>query len=63
MTQTMPEKDIIEPLLSEKARTTYLEQQMQDMRSVWLPLNICLMEEESCASTDLTRRIDAFCKE
>ena len=25
VTQTMPEKDIIEPLLSERARTTYLE--------------------------------------
>ena len=63
MTQTMPEKDIIEPLSSEKARTAYLEQQMQDMSSVWLPLNIPLMEEESHASTDLTRRIHTFCKE
>ena len=36
---------------------------MQDMSNVWLPLNIPLMEEESCASTDLTRRIHAFCKE
>ena len=36
---------------------------MQDMSSVWLPLNILLMEEESHASTDLTRRIHAFCKE
>ena len=63
MTQTMPEKDIIKPLSSERARTTYLEQQMQDMSSVQLPLNIPLMEEESRASTDLTRRIHAFCKE
>ena len=63
MTQTTPEKDIIEPLSSEKERTTYLEQQMQDMSSVLLPLNITLMEKESCASTDLTRRIHAFCKQ
>ena len=48
---------------SERARTTYLEQQMQDMSSVQLPLNIPLMEEESCASTDLTRRVHVFCKE
>ena len=61
--QTMPEKDMIKPLSSEKARTTFLEHQMQDMSSVQLPLNISLMEEESCASTDLTRRIHMFCKE
>ena len=61
--QTIPEKDIIEPLSSEKARTAYLEHQMQDMSSVWLPLNIPLMEEESHAPTDLTRRIHVFCKE
>ena len=63
MTQTMPEKDIIKPLSSEKARTAYLEQQMQDMSSVQLPLNIPLMKEESQVSTDLTRRIHAFCME
>ena len=36
---------------------------MQDMSNVWLPLNIPLMEEESHASTDLTKRIHTFCKE
>ena len=36
---------------------------MQDMSSVQLPLNIPSMEEESHASTDLTRRIHTFCKE
>ena len=61
--QTMPERDIIDPVLSERARTTYLEQQMQDKSSVQLPLNIPLMEEESHALTDLTGRIHAFCKE
>ena len=40
----MSERDIIEPLSSERTRTTYLEQQMQDMSSVQLPLNIPLME-------------------
>ena len=59
----MPEKDIIEPMSSERARTAYLEQQIQDMSSVRLPLNIPLMEEESCVPTDLTGRIHAFCKE
>ena len=36
---------------------------MQDMSSVWLPLNIPLTEEESGAPTDLSGRIHAFCKE
>ena len=61
--QTIPERDIVEPMLSERARAAYLESQMQDMSSVWLPLNIPLMEEESCVPTDLTRRIHVFCKE
>ena len=63
MTKTIPERDIVEPMSSERARATYLESQIQDMSSVWLPLNIPLMEEGSCASTDLTRRISMFCKE
>ena len=63
VTQTMTEKDILAPVSSEKARTTYLEQQMQDMSSVQLPLNIPLMKEESHTPTDLTRRIHTFCKE
>ena len=63
VTQTISEKDILEPISSERARIAYLDQQMQDMSGVWLPLNIPLMEEESHVSTDLTRRIHAFCKE
>ena len=59
----VPERDIVEPVSSEKARTAYLEQQIQDMSSVRLPLNIPLMEEESRAPTDLSGRIHAFCKE
>ena len=61
--QTMPERDIVEPMSSVRARTAYLEQQIQDMRSVRLPLNIPLIEEESHAPTDLLRRIHRFCKE
>ena len=63
VTKTILERDIVEPMSSERARATYLESQIQDMSSVWLPLNIPLMEEGSCASTDLTRRISTFCKE
>ena len=33
------------------------------MSSVWLPLNIPLMEEESHSPTDLIGRIYPFCKE
>ena len=63
VTQTMTEKDILAPVSSEKARTAYLEKQMQDMSSVQLPLNIPLMKEESHTRTDLTRHIHMFCKE
>ena len=63
VTKTILERDIVEPMSSERARATYLESQIQDMSSVQLPLNIPLMEEESHASTDLTRRINMFCKE
>ena len=63
VTKTILERDIVEPMSSERARATYLESQIQDMSSVRLPLNIPLMEEGSRASTDLTRRINTFCKE
>ena len=63
VTKTIPERDIVEPMSSERARATYLENQIQDMSSVWLPSNIPLMEEGSCALTNLTRRINTFCKE
>ena len=59
----LTERDIVEPMSSERARTTYLEHQIQDMSSVRLPLNIPSMEEESHAPTDLSDRIRAFCKE
>ena len=57
------ERDIVEPMSSERARTAYLERQIQDMSSVRLPLNIPSMEEDSHAPTDLSDRIWAFCKE
>ena len=63
MTKTIPERDIVRPMSSERARAAYLESQIKDMSSVQLPLNIPSMEEESHMSTDLTRRINMFCKE
>ena len=63
VTKTIPERDIVTPMSSEKARAIYLEGQIQDMGSVQLPLNIPLIEEGSHASSDLTRRINIFCKE
>ena len=59
----LPERDMVEPMSSERARTAYLEQQIQDMSSVRLPLNIPSLEDESHAPTDLLSRIWAFCKE
>ena len=47
VTQTILERDIVEPMSSERARAAYLESQIQDMSSVRLPLNIPLMEEGS----------------
>ena len=57
------ERDMVEPVSNEKARTTYVEHQIQDMSSVRLPLNIPSLEDESHAPTDLLSRIRAFCKE
>ena len=63
VTQTMTEKDILAPVSSKKARAACLDQQVQDMSSVWLPLSIPLMKEESHTPTDLTTRINTYCKE
>ena len=63
VTKTIPDRDIVKPMSSERARAAYLEGQIQDMGSVRLPLNIPVMEEESHMSSDLTRRINIFCKE
>ena len=56
------ERDILEPMSSEQARSAYLERQIQGMSSMRLPLNIPLLEDESCASTNLPNRIQAFCQ-
>ena len=63
VTRTSTERDIVQPISSEEARARYLERQMEGMDSVRLPLKIPLMEEESLTSTDLTRRINTFCRE
>ena len=48
------ERDRVVPISNERARATYLDQQIQDMSSVRLPLNIPSMEEESSALPDLS---------
>ena len=58
-----PERDILEPMSNEQARSAYLERQMQGMSSIRLPLNIPLLEVELYASTNLSHRIQAFCQE
>ena len=58
MTKTSTERDIVRPISSEKARATYLENQMKYIDSVRLSLKVPSIED-----TDLTRRIDMFCKE
>ena len=63
VTKTIPNRDIVKPMSSEKARATYLEGQIQGIGSVWLPLNVPVMKKESHASSDVTRRINNFCKE
>ena len=58
-----PERDILEPISSEQVRFTYLEGWIQGMNSVRLPLNTTSLEDESCGSTNLPKRIHAFCQE
>ena len=59
----LPERDMVEPMSSERPRAAYLAYQIQDVSSVRLPLNIPSMEDESHVPTDLSNRIQAFCKE
>ena len=63
MSKPGTEGDILQPISSEKARATYLEEHMKNMGGVQLLLNIPSKMEESHASVDLARRIDIFCKE
>ena len=57
------ERDILEPMSSEQARSTYLERQMQGMSSVKLPFDMPTLENVSPKSTYLPQRIQTFCQE
>ena len=54
------ERDILEPLSNEQARSAYLERQMQGMSSVKLPLDMPSLEATSRGSENLPRRIQTF---
>ena len=62
ITRTGTQRDIMQPVSSEEARAIYLENQMKGMSDVKVP-KISVMEKETSTSTDLTRRIDTFCRE
>ena len=47
------ERDILEPISNERAKSAYLEKQMQGMSSVKLPLDMPSLENTSHDSTDL----------
>ena len=57
------EQDIMKPISSEQARSTYMERQIQGISSVRLPLDTTSLEDESHGSTNLPKRIHAFCQE
>ena len=57
------ERDILEPMSNERARSVYLEKQMQSMSNVKLPLGMPSLENVSHASIDLPQRIHTFCQE
>ena len=57
------ERDILETLSNEQARSAYLERQMQGMSSVKLPLNMPSLEDMSWDSENLPKRIQTFCHE
>ena len=65
MLQNVPphERDILEPMSNERARSAYLEKQMQGMNSLKLPLDMPSLEYTSRESTDLQQRIHTFCQE
>ena len=56
-------RDILEPVSSEQARSPYLERQMQGMSSVRLTLDMPSLEDVSCRSANLPKRIHTFCQE
>ena len=57
------ERDILEPMSNEQARSAYLERQMQGMSSVKLPLDMPSLEDVSCRSANLLKGIQTFCQE
>ena len=57
------ERDILEQLSNEQARSAYLKRQIQDMSSVKLPLNMPSLEDMSQGSENLPKRIQFFCQE
>ena len=57
------ERDILEPLSNEQARSAYLERQMQGMSSVKLPLDMPSLENLSQGSANLPKRVQTFCQE
>ena len=57
------ERDILEPMSNEQARSAYLEKQMQGMSSVKLPFDMPSLENVSRESTNLPQRIHTFCQE
>ena len=57
------ERDILEPVSSEQAKSAYLERQMQGMSSLRLPLVMPSLENVSHGSANLPERIQTFCQE
>ena len=57
------ERDILESMSSEQARSAYLERQMQGMSSVRLSLDMPSLEDVSCGSANFPKRIQTFCQE
>ena len=57
------EQDITKPISSEQARSRYMERQIQGMSSIQLPLDTPPLEDGSHGSTNLPKRIHAFCQE
>ena len=57
------ERDILETMSSEQARSAYLERQMQGMSSVRLPLDVPSLEDMSHGSENLPKRIQTFCQD
>ena len=57
------ERDILEPMSSEQARSAYLERQMQGISGVRLPLDMPSLEDVSRRSANLPKRIQTFCQE